>query len=197
MEVLFYLNKWTNNILLNITAIRLLYFFVNYEKSKFNTSNTNVFGFILILILDNWSHQLAFKNENFYYSFVASVFLAHFITNKISPFAQICTATTLGTTLIQSKSSAILQVSFILSMLVLLHEIKNNLLKSSNQRRITVVLIPITAYIYFAAQEYTLAQVGQDWANSKLLIYFSIGDYIVFTTMIIIINANLRRLFFN
>jgi len=152
VEVLISLNNWSNNILLNITVLRLLYYFLNPQKFKVNLTIVHIIGFLVILILDNWISYLPIDRDDFYYSNVASIFLAHCFTK---------------------------------------------ILKSSNQRRITVVLIPITAYIYFAAQEYTLAQVGQDWANSKLLIYFSIGDYIVFTTMIIIINANLRRLFFN
>ena len=197
VELLISLNNWTNNILLNITALRLIYYFITEKKLKKGSFQPSIFGFILILVLDNWLSCIPCDGDNFYYSNVASIFLAHCFTKNIAPPKQFLGIISIGITLFLIDSKALIQICFILTMLILLFEIKNNLLKSSNQRRITVVLIPITAYIYFAAQEYTLAQVGQDWANSKLLIYFSIGDYIVFTTMIIIINANLRRLFFN
>jgi hypothetical protein len=197
VEILIFLNNWTNNILLNFTALRLLYYFIKLKKLKTESCLQPILGFISILVLDNWFSCIPIDGDNFYYSFTASIFLSHYLTNKMSVFIQFCATTILGTMLLVINSCALTQICFILSMLILLFEIKNNLLKSSNQRRITTVLTPITAYIFFAAQEYTLAQVGQDWANSKLLIYFSIGDYIVFTTMIIIINANLRRLFFN
>lgn len=197
MEVLVSLNNWTNNIIINITAIRLLYYYLNPEKFKVKRSIIYILIFILILILDNWLSYLPLERQNFYYSFTASIFLSHYLTNNRSVFIQFCATTIIGTMLLVINSCALTQICFILSMLILLFEIKNNLLKPSNQRRIAIVLTPITAYIYFTAQEYTLAQVGQNWANSKLLIYFSIGDYLVFTTMLIIINANLRRLFFN
>lgn len=197
VEVLISLNNWSNNILLNITVLRLLYYFLNPQKFKVNLTIVHIIGFLVILILDNWISYLPIDRDDFYYSNVASIFLAHCFTKNIAPHKQFFGIISIVITLFLIDSSALIQICFILTMLILLFEIKNNLLKSSNQRRITVVLIPITAYIYFAAQEYTLAQVGQDWANSNLLIYFSIGDYIVFTTMIIIINANLRRLFFN
>lgn len=197
MEVLVSLNIWTNNLFINITALRLLYYFLNPQKFKVKRNTIYILGFISILILDNWLSYLPIERENYYYSFTASIFLSHYLTNKMAVSIQFFAMAIIGTTLFVINSSELIQISFILSMLILLFEIKNHLLKSSNQRIIAIVLTPITAYIYFTAQEYTLAQVGQNWANSKLLIYFSIGDYLVFTTMLIIINANLRRLFFN
>jgi hypothetical protein len=197
VKVLILINFWTNNLLLNITAIRLLFYFLNPQTFRANKKSLNILGYISILIIDNWLSYLPIERQNVYYSFSATVFTSFFITSQKSAVFQFSVAAIVGILLYLINSSELIQVSFVISMLVLLIEIKNHLLKSSNQRRNAIALIHIAAYLYFTAEEYTLAQVGQNWAKSELLIYFSIGDYLVFTIMLIYINANLRRLLFN
>lgn len=197
MKVLILLNYWTNNLLLNITAIRILFYFLNSQTFKVNQNSLHILSFVSVLIIDNWLSYLPIERQNIYYSFLATVFTSHFFTNKRSTVAKFSVTVILGITLYLINSSVLIQIGFILSMLILLFEIKNHLLKSSIQRRYAIALIPIAAFLYFAAQEHTLAQVGQNWSKSELLVYFSIGDYLVFTSMLIIINANLRRLLFN
>jgi len=191
------LNNITNILLINTLIIQFIFLLFKCKKTNWSSIHIIILIFCVILVTDNWLSYFTRNTENFYYSFTASIFPAYTLTKNRSKYITITIIIVLGTLLLSLKSPTLVQISFCFSMIILFFEIKHNLLKSSKQRIVATVLIPITLFIYFIIQEYTFFQIGRNWANSNLLIYFSIGDYIVFTTMIIIINANLRRLFFN
>jgi len=196
VEVLISLNQWANLILLNYTALRLLGFFVKKRKLKSETHLQSALAFIVILIVDNWLSFFPFDKINLYYSFCSSIFLSFCLTRDKAAFVKFFGIASVGITLFFLNLPVLIQISFTLSIVILIIEIKNSLLGSSHQRRIAIVLSSMAAYLFSQAEAYTFSLVGRNWGNSKHLIYFAIGDFLIFTTMLLIVNANLRRLFY-
>lgn len=196
MKVLISLNQWVNLILLNFTALRLLGFLVEKRRLKTETHLQSALAFIVILIVDNWLSSFPVDKINLYYSFCSSIFLSFYLTRDKAAFLKFFGIACMGIMLFFLNVPVLLQISFTLSIVILIIEIKNSLLGSSHQRRIAIVLSSMAAYLFSQAEAYTFSLVGHNWGNSKHLIYFAIGDFLIFTTMLLIVNANLRRLFY-
>jgi hypothetical protein len=196
VEALISLNKWTNIILLNYTALRLFGCFVKQRKLKTETHLQSALAFIVILIIDNWLSYFPIDRVKMYYSFCSSIFLSFYFTRDKAAVVKFFGIASTGMTLYFLNVSVLTQISFMLSIVILIIGIKNSLLGSSNQRRNAIVLSSMAAYLFSQAEAYTFSLVGHNWGNSKHLIYFAIGDFLMFTTMLLIVNANLRRLFY-
>lgn len=198
MKTLLFLNYWTNDILLNLFALRFTIQLVKIKTMKLNPIRISILCFLGILLLDNWLYHLTIhESTDFYYAFTSSVFLSLSTFKNTSTPKQLALIILCGTTQLFINSPILIQMAFGISMILLLIEIKNHLLKSSQHQTIAFVLIAIILYIYSILQEYTFSQVGGNWAKSNFLIYFSICDYIIFSLMLLIIHVNVRRLFFN
>ena len=197
MDELCILNKYTNIVLLNLVFVWILYAIYNKQKIKIGQIETSIGLFYLVLLLDNWITHLTSWNQFWYYTATSSVFLPFSIYPKAKLATKIASFLGIATLLYFINSDMLIQFAFLSSIIVLLIKTKTKLLHSSKTRYIGIVLSLIAVFVFFIAQQFTFLKLGGNWNQSKYLIYFSICDYLVFTTMLLVIHANFRRLFFN
>lgn len=197
MDELCILNKYTNIVLLNLVFGWILYAIYAKRKIKIGQIETSIGLFYLVLLLDNWITHLTSWNEFWYYTATASVFLPFSIFPKAKLATKIASFIGMATLLYLINSEILIQFAYLASIIVIMVQAKTNLLHSSKTRYIGIVLSLIAVFVFFIAQQFTFMKLGGNWDQSKYLIYFSICDYIVFTTMLLVIHANFRRLFFN
>ena len=197
MDELYILNKYTNIVLLNLVFGWMLYAIYSKRNFKKGQIETSIGLFYLVLLFDHWITHFTSISEFWYYTATASVFLPFSFYPKARLSTKIASFIGMATLLYLINSEILIQFAFLASIIVILIKAKTNLLHSSKTRFIGIVLSLIAVFVFFIAQQFTLSKLGGNWAQSKYLIYFSICDYIVFTTMLLVIHANFRRLFFN
>ncbi len=95
------------------------------------------------------------------------------------------------------NSEVLTQLLYIATVLILVANAKLYLLGSSLRRYLGLIFGLIALNYFFILQPYTLSRLNGNWSDSHYLVYFSIGDYIVSGTTLIVIHANFKRLFFS
>lgn len=191
------LNSFTNDLLLNLVFGWIIYAIYSKRSIKIGQIETSIGLFYLVLLLDNWITNLTSWNEFWYYTATASVFLPFSFFPNVRLSTKVASFLGIATLLYLINSEILIQIAFLASIIVILFQAKINILRSSKSRNIGIVLGLIAMFVFFIAQQFTFMKLGGNWGQSKYLIYFSICDHIVFTTMLLVIHANFRRLFFN
>ena len=197
MDELCVLNKYTNIVLLNLVFVWILFAIYKKQNIKIGQIETSIGLFYLVLLLDNWITHLTSWNEFWYYTATAGVFLPFSFYPKAKLATKIASFIGFAALLYLINSEILIQITYLVSIIVILAQAKNYFLQSSKLRYIGIVLSLIALFEFFIAQQFTFMKLDGNWGQSKYLIYFSICDYIVFTTMLLVIHANFRRLFFN
>ena len=197
MDELSELNSITNDLLLNLVLGWVLYGIRTKRNIKIGQIETSIGLFYIVLLLDNWITHLTSWNEFWYYTATASLFLPFSVYPKAKLATKIASFIGFATLLYLINSQILIQIAYLASIIVIMVQAKTYLLHSSKTRYIGIVLSIIAVFVFFILQQFTFMKLGENWNQSKYLIYFSICDYIVFTIMLLVIHANFRRLFFN
>ncbi len=197
MKELSTLNTYTNIILLNLFLGWVIYALYKKRSLKFDRKAISIAVFYFVLLVDNWFTHFTAIGDLWYYVATATVFIPFSIFPLAKILFQIAFLICLGTLLYLLNSEIILQFAYLTSIIIILINAKTHLLSTAKSQHLGLILIIISIFIFFKAQQFTLMKTGGNWSQSKYLIYFAMSDYIVFTTMLIVIHANFRRLFFN
>ena len=197
MEKLLILNNYTNDILLNLVFGWVFYAIYKKRRIKLGKTETAIAAFYLVLLVDNWFNHFTSIEDLWYYIATAIVFIPFSVFPTAKLHLQLAIFIAFASLLYLFGSEQLIQFCYFVTIVILLVYAKKHLLQSARNRNLGIVLILIAVYYFFIVQPYTLSKIGNNWAQSKYLIYFSICDYTVFTTMLIVIHANFRRLFFN
>ncbi len=198
MQQLFILNFWTNLILLNLLLFRGVILLIR-KKQKLNYKNSEVsIGcFLIILISDFWLFENIDSQGTLYYSATASIFLPLVLSDKFQIRTQLLIVLILTCMVMMLNSEVLTQLLYIATVLILVANAKLYLLGSSLRRYLGLIFGLIALNYFFILQPYTLSRLNGNWSDSHYLVYFSIGDYIVSGTTLIVIHANFKRLFFS
>ncbi len=198
MQQLFILNFWTNLILLNLLLFRGVILLIR-KKQKLNYKNSEVsIGcFLIILISDFWLFENIDSQGTLYYSATASIFLPLVLSDKFKIRTQLLIVLILTCMVMMLNSEVLTQLLYIATVLILVANAKLYLLGSSLRRYLGLIFGLIALNYFFILQPYTLSRLNGNWSDSHYLVYFSIGDYIVSVTTLIVIHANFKRLFFS
>jgi hypothetical protein len=197
MLTIYILNDLTNILLINLFLLRTAIAVIYNRSLKKDRLVFSILTFLSVLVIDNWLFNLTTIGDMVYYIVTATVFLPFAFLPRARPSRQIVSFIGFATLLYLINSEILIQTAYIASIIVILIQAKTYFLQSSKLRYVGIVLSLIAMFVFFKAQQFTFMKLCGNWAQSKYLIYFSICDYIVFTTMLLVIHANFRRLFFN
>jgi hypothetical protein len=197
MKELSTLNSYTNITLLNLVLGWVFYAIYKERSLKIDRKVISIAAFYWVLLVDNWFTHFMPMGDLWYYVATATVFIPFSIFPSAKVLSQIAFLISLGTLLYFLNSEILIQFAYLSSIILILINAKTHLLSSGKSQHLGIILIIISIYLFLKAQQFTLMKMSGNWSQSKYLIYFAISDYIVFTTMLIVIHANFRRLFFN
>jgi hypothetical protein len=191
------LNNYTNNILLNLFWGWIIYAIYKKRSPKIDKRGIAIAAFYLLLLLHNWITFLTEIEDIWYYVATATVIIPFTVFSSARIHIQIAFFVVLATLLYIFDSEQLIQLFCFVTIVILLINARKYLLQSAGNRILGIMFSLMAVYYFFIIEPYTLSKLSGNWSQSKYLIYFAISDYIVFTTMLIVIHANFRRLFFN
>ena len=197
MKELSTLNSYTNITLLNLVLGWVFYAIYKERSLKIDRKVISIAAFYWLLLIDNWFTHFTEIGDLWYYVATATVFIPFSIFPSAKVLFQMAFLISLGALLYFLNSEILIQFAYLSSIILILINAKTHLLSSGKSQHLGIILIIISIYLFLKAQQFTLMKMSGNWSQSKYLIYFAISDYIVFTTMLIVIHANFRRLFFN
>lgn len=169
-------------------------FLININRLKINNRNIYVLLFSSILFLENVVSDINILSPiriSVYHNLMSSIFILTYFKNMNSGklIVLYCVIS------LFLNDYYIISLNYLITIFIFLNFSFLLSRKSSKENFQHYIFLSIACFLHCSLLQITLMSTGYIWIKSKYLIYFAIYDLFIFTTTLILIHGNFRRLF--
>ncbi len=183
--------------ILLLFIVRIFYYKKSRVQININSNNYSIYLFLIYSNVDLIFVKRSLILDLYYFSFLPLLFIIQFLARRFKWGFQIFIVAISSLIVSVLRVREFIQLSYIIAILILLYYSIVSFQKSSKFRFWGYLYLSFAFFYFCVNLQFVLYNYSTNWISSKILYYYSVTYYTVLISLLIIIHAYFRRLFFN